>query len=86
MAVLLNVGYRLPIKRVKQLFGDLFNQPINESTILSMLRGANERLKAIEQQIAEHLMQSPVVHVDESGIRCEKKNHWLHVFSSALFT
>lgn len=86
MAVLLNVVYRLPIKRVKQLFGDLFNQPINESTILSMLKGTNEDLKDVEQQIADHLLQSEVVHVDESGIRCEKKNHWLHVFSTSLFT
>jgi transposase len=86
MAVLLNVAYRLPIKRVKQLFGDLFNQPINESTILSMLKGTNEDLKDTEQQIIDHLLHSPVVHVDESGIRCKKKNHWLHVFSSSLFT
>ncbi|HMQ84564.1 MAG TPA: IS66 family transposase [Saprospiraceae bacterium] len=86
MAVLLNVVYRLPIKRVKQLFGDLFNQPINESTILSMLKGTNEDLKDVEQQIAQHLLQSEVVHVDESGIRCQKKNHWLHVFSTSLFT
>ena len=86
MVVLLNVAYRLPIKRVKQLFGDLFNQPINESTILSMLKGTNENLKVVEQQIADHLLHSSVVHVDESGIRCEKKNHWLHVFSTSLFT
>jgi transposase len=86
MAVLLNVAYRLPIKRVKQLFGDLFNQPLNESTILRMLKGTNEHLEDVEQQIAHHLLQSPVVHVDESGIRCQKKNHWLHVFSTSLFT
>lgn len=86
LAVLLNVAYRLPIKRVKQLFGDLFNQPLNESTILNMLKSTNEDLKVVEQQIADHLLQAAVVHVDESGIRCEKKNHWLHVFSTSLFT
>jgi transposase len=86
MAVLLSVGYRLPIKRIKQLFADLFNQPINESTILSMLKGTSKSLVDVEQQITQHLLQSSVAHVDETGIRCKKKNHWLHVFSSALFT
>lgn len=84
MVVLLNVAYHLPIKRVKQLFDDLFNQSINESTILSMLKSTNENLKVVEEQIADHLLHSPLVHVDESGSRCEKKNHWLHVFSTSL--
>jgi len=30
----------------------------------------------------ERILQAPSVHVDETSRRVEKKNHWIHVYSS----
>lgn len=83
---LLSVNYRLPIKGIKRLFGDLYGQAPNESTILTMLRQVSACLAPIEACIKTHLLAAPVAHVDETGLRCEKTNHWMHVFSTTLFT
>ena len=32
------------------------------------------------------LIQAPVLHADETGVRCEGKTRWLHVVSNATHT
>jgi len=83
---LLRVYYKLPLRRISELFGDLFDQPINESTIVSATRQCHELLAPAEQAIGERLQESPVNHADETGLRCQGKNHWLHTCSNALYT
>lgn len=83
---LLSVNYRLPVKGIKRLVSDLYGQAPNESTILNMLHQVSACLTPIEACIKTHLLAARVVHVDETGLRCEKTNHWMHVFSTTLFT
>ena len=35
-----------------------------------------------EAAAIERLLQMPVMHADETSIRINKKNHWLHSYSS----
>ncbi len=34
----------------------------------------------------EQLLQAPVMHVDETSFRVDKKNHWIHVYASGTIT
>ena len=45
-------------------------------------RSFGERLSLFEQQVRERILQSPVVHFDETGIRTNGKLQWLHTMST----
>jgi hypothetical protein len=34
----------------------------------------------------EQLLQAPSIHVDETSLRVDQKNHWIHVYSSGDIT
>lgn len=85
-AVLLNVHFKLPFKKIQLLFGDLFGYCINESTVFSASQQCYEKLEETEETIKSKIAESNVAHADETGVRVEGKLHWLHTASSMLFT
>lgn len=86
LAVLLNIGYYLPYKKIKELFRDLFGYQINEPTLCSANKLCYTALESSEELIKQKLRDQQVAHLDETGIRTEGKLHWLQVCSSKLFT
>lgn len=85
-AVLLNVHYRLPYKKIQGLFNDLFGYPINESTISQAGKKCYAILEESEQIIKSKIVGQKVAHADETGIRIEGKLQWLHTATSLLYT
>jgi transposase len=83
---LLNTVYKLPYKKVQMLFKDLFGYPINESTIYSTNVRCYDNLKKSEKIILDKLLKEEVIHADETGVKIEKKNNWLHILSSNQYT
>jgi transposase len=83
---LLHNDYHVPVAKVSQLFMDLFGQPINGATVLAANNRAYEALATSEAAIRAHLKRSPLLHVDETGLRCEGRLHWLHNASSIPIT
>ena len=90
LCALLHNEYHLPVGKVSQLFGDLYgaqlSSAINEGTILNSTERAYRRLEESEQAICTALQASPVMHVDETGLRCAGKLHWLHGASNPALT
>ncbi len=86
LSCLLNVEYRLPFKKIKHLFEDLFGHGINESTQQDALDLAYRGLEKTESVIKKRLMASPVAHFDETGLRVAGRLHWLHVSSTGQET
>ncbi|WP_419590001.1 IS66 family transposase, partial [Thiolapillus sp.] len=43
-------------------------------------------LAAWEQSAIEQLLQMPAMHVDETSLRVDRKNHWIHVCSAGHIT
>ena len=100
--VLLNTGFALPVKKVQSLFMDLYGYQINEGTIVNNSILCSDELEPTEKAIKEKLIGSissqegvarestedkkAVGHSDETGVRVAGKLHWLHVFSSVLYT
>ena len=83
---MLSTTYKLPYKKIQQLFEDLFGYPVNESTIYSTNKRCYDKLSESEIVIIENIIKELVVHADETGIKVEKDNYWLHILSSNLFT
>jgi len=86
LAVYLNQYQLLPYDRIRELFADLFGQPISEGTLLATNHACSEALADTEQEIKQGLLNSPVIHCDETGSRVGGKTYWLHTVSTSDLT
>ena len=86
LSVLLNNDYKVPLKKIEQLMGDLWGCSFNESTALTANASMCQALEPIEEQIKTAVLASDVAHFDETGMRVEKSLHWFHVASTSWFT
>ena len=76
----------LPHERTAQVCEDLFgHRPSAGSIVRSVVKSAAQMESAVAQ-IAPVLSQAPVLHADETGVRCTGKTHWSHVASTAEFS
>lgn len=76
----------IPYKRVAEHFKDQLILPISEGSIYAYNQQAYALLEVFEQKVIAQLLQSNVVHADETGINIGGKNHWLHCVSSPQWT
>jgi transposase len=72
----------LSLKRVQQSIHTLIDRLISEATILQYVMQLHQALAAWEQAAIEQILSQPTLHVDETSLRVERKNHWIHVYSS----
>ncbi len=86
-AVYLTQYQLIPYKRSAELIKDLFNHHLSQGSIVAFNKSCHERLESIEQNIKNAITSSQgAVHFDETGIRIDKKLHWLHVSSNENLT
>jgi transposase len=69
----------IPLLRITQLCFDLYGQKISQATIDRFRKPCSEHLERFEAHLKKQLLNSPVLHSDETGIRIGKKTQWLHV-------
>ena len=78
LSALLNTDYRLPFGKISQLLEDLYGYGLSEATLSSANERVFEALAAVEGQIKAAVVQSEVVHFDETGMRVAGKLQWFH--------
>lgn len=76
----------LPFDRLAQMFSDIFGIGISPGTCANVDRRLFDKLEVFEVNLKAHLTASKVLHFDETGMRCNKKLHWIHVASSEAAT
>ncbi len=76
----------LPYARTHQLLSDLFGSAPCEGTLSNARRTCYTARKVVETQINEAIVGASAVHCNETGIRVNKKLHWLHVASTDTLT
>lgn len=86
MVVYLSQYQLLPYRRLQELLHDLFNVHLSQGTIHTILNQCFARLHSFDQAAKMQLMDSPVVHFDETGMRIDTALHWLHVASTQQLT
>lgn len=73
----------LPMKRCTRAMQDLFGVAISAGSVHAAIAQAHEVIKPIVAGIADTIRQAPVVHFDETGLRVNKKMHWMHSASTS---
>jgi len=80
------VAQMVSLKRVQQMIQTLIGQILSESTILKYVFQLYLALERWEQSCVEELLKLPSMHVDETSLRVDRKNHWIHVYSAGDIT
>lgn len=86
LGVHLTQGQLLPYGRAAQLIADLFHLEVSPATLLAWVDEAGDLLQPSVDRIAQALIQAPVAHADESGLRVAGKLHWLHTVATGTHT
>ncbi len=76
----------IPVDRVCEIFEDIFGVPLSPGTCSNVDEGIFTNLEVFEAGLKVYLLATSVLHFDETGMRCEKKLHWVHVASSQMAT
>lgn len=64
----------------------MYDIGLSEGTLLNTFIACHEKLESFDNGVKEALIVSPQTHFDESGLRVNKKLHWLHVASTERLT
>jgi Transposase and inactivated derivatives len=86
MSALFNNGYNIPRNKVQAIFKDLYGVTLNEQTLQAQNELTHASLAGDEAHIKAKLLQSEVVHYDETGFYVGKDRFWEHVASNDLYT
>jgi transposase len=84
--VLLNQYGNVSVDKTAKLMSDLLDMPVSTGTVVNIVNRCAENSGSALEYIAESLKKSKILHVDETGVRTEGKNYWLHTASNAEFT
>lgn len=76
----------ISLKRVQHSIQTLIGSVISEATILKYVLMLHQTLERWEKTAIEELLKLPAIHLDETSLRVDKKNHWIHVCSGGEIT
>ena len=76
----------VPVDRVCQIFEDVFDLKLSPGTCANVDEKLFQQLESFESGLKTYLLAARVLNFDETGMRCEKKLHWVHVTSSQMAT
>ena len=80
------IAQMISLKRVQQSIRTLIGLAVSEATILKYVIRLHQALEKWEQDAIEQILAMPAMHVDETSLRVDKKNHWIHVCASGDIT
>lgn len=86
LVVALNTVGAVSVCRTREILSNVFNIPLSEGTITSMVSRCAGKLSDVLARIGRHVTGSPVDHADETGLRVEGKLHWTHVLCNGAYT
>lgn len=80
------VAQMISLRRAQKMIRTLIGQALSEATILKYVMQLHHALEAWEQSCIVKLLQMPAIHVDETSLRVDRNNHWIHVASAGDIT
>jgi transposase len=74
------------LNRVQKLVKSMMNVALSEASLLKFVWRLHLALTQWEASAKDELLKVSAMHVDETSLRVDKKNHWIHVYSSGHLT
>jgi transposase len=85
VCVLSSHGF-LSQERISETLEYLLGQRLSEGTICAIQDKLSDNLAGFEARSKQELIASPLIHVDETGVRVEGAREWAHVTSTPELT
>ena len=86
LAVSLNTIGMVSLNHTHEILSDVFDIPISTATIATMVKKcANAVLKTVSD-VKDAILEEPLIHFDETGIRVDGKIHWGHIACTETLT
>lgn len=86
LVVSLNTVGALSINRVHEILSGVFEIPISNGTINSMVLRAACSVSSTVDDISNRLLEEYHLHCDETGTRVDGRTKWVHVISNEFYT
>ena len=80
------IAQMISLNRIQKSIKTLIGMVISEATILKYVMQLHRALADWERSAIVKILTLPAMHVDETSLRVNKKNHWIHVCSSGEIT
>jgi hypothetical protein len=80
------VAQMISLNRVQKLVKSLIGEVIAEASLLKFVLRLHLALEKWEIDSVNLILSSPVINVDETSLRVDKKNQWIHVYSADHLT
>ncbi|KAF0994589.1 Initiation-control protein YabA [Geobacillus sp. TFV-3] len=81
-----NHAQLIPCERVTEMVKALVDHSMSAGTVVNMTRRWLPVFEAALEEIEAALLASKTLHVDETSLRVNRKNQWVHVSSTAKVT
>jgi len=76
----------MSLNRIQKLVKALIGEVLAEASILKFVLRLYQALEQWESNSIERLLKSSAMNVDETSLRVDKKNYWIHVYSAEDIT
>jgi transposase len=86
LAVSLNTIGMVGLNRSHEILRGVFHVPISPGSITDMVKECAQSVLQTVSDIKDAILESPLVHFDETGIRVNGKTFWTHVASTDTLT
>ena len=85
-AVYMSQYQLIPYRRIQEDFDDRMQIPLSAGSVYNFNEDACNRLEEFESIVKAKLIESDLVHTDETGVNIGGKGHWLHCTSNSQWT
>ena len=80
------IAQMVPLDRVLKSVKTLIDVTLSPATILKFVLRLHTALERWEASAIAELLRMPVLNADETSLRVDRKNHWIHVYSGGEVT
>jgi hypothetical protein len=80
------IGQMLSLNRVQKLIFSMIGERLSQTTFLKFIVRLYEALEGWETAATLEILKAPAINADETSLRVDKKNQWIHVYSAGDIT